>query len=123
MHALLTTKAVSSLAMMAPVGLPAEVGLNHYVLLSALLFAIGFFGVLLRRNTLVVYMCLELMLSASILAAVAFSRFNGTMDGNLLVFFIITVAAAEVAVGLAIVVALFRLRRTVQLEELTSLRD
>ena len=100
----------------------APVGLNHYVLLSALLFALGFFGVLLRRNTLVVYMCLELMLNASTLAAVAFSRFNGTMDGNVFVFFIITVAAAEVAVGLAIIVALFRLRRTVQLEELTVLK-
>jgi NADH-quinone oxidoreductase subunit K len=102
--------------------LTAEVGLNHYVLLSALLFALGFFGVLLRRNTLVVYMCLELMLNASTLAAVAFSRFNGTMDGNIFVFFIITVAAAEVAVGLAIIVALFRLRRTVQLEDLTALK-
>jgi NADH-quinone oxidoreductase subunit K len=102
--------------------LPAEVGLNHYLLLSALLFAIGFFGVLLRRNTLIVYMCLELMLSASTLAAVAFSRYNGTMDGNIFVFFIITVAAAEVAVGLAIIVALFRLRHTVQFEELTALK-
>jgi NADH-quinone oxidoreductase subunit K len=102
--------------------LPSEVGLNHYLLLSALLFAIGFFGVLLRRNTLVVYMCLELMLSASTLAAVAFSHFNGSMDGDIFVFFIITVAAAEVAVGLAIIVALFRLRRTVQLEELSALR-
>ena len=102
--------------------LPAEVGLNHYLLLSALLFAIGFFGVLLRRNTLIVYMCLELMLSASTLAAVAFSRYNGTMDGNIFVFFIITVAAAEVAVGLAIIVALFRLRQTVQFENLTALK-
>jgi NADH-quinone oxidoreductase subunit K len=102
--------------------LPAAVGLNHYLLLSALLFAVGFFGVLLRRNTLVVYMCLELMLSASTLAAVAFSHFNGTMDGNIFVFFIITVAAAEVAVGLAIIVALFRLRHTVQLEELSELK-
>jgi len=100
----------------------SAVGLDHYLLLSALLFAIGFFGVLLRRNTLVVYMCLELMLSASTLAAVAFSRFNGTMDGNIFVFFIITVAAAEVAVGLAIIVALYRLRHTVQLEELTALK-
>jgi NADH-quinone oxidoreductase subunit K len=123
MHSFLTADSFFSLVWAAPGGLPAEVGLNHYLLLSALLFAIGFFGVLLRRNTLVVYMCLELMLSASILATVAFSRFNGTMDGNILVFFIITVAAAEVAVGLAIIVALFRLRHTVQLEELTSLRD
>ena len=107
---------------LAAAALPPAVGLNHYLLLSALLFAVGFFGVLLRRNTLVVYMCLELMLSASTLAAVAFSHFNGTMDGNIFVFFIITVAAAEVAVGLAIIVALFRLRHTVQLEELTALK-
>jgi NADH-quinone oxidoreductase subunit K len=103
--------------------LPAQVGLNHYLLVSALLFALGFFGVLLRRNTLVIYMCLELMLNASALAAVAFSRYHGTIDGLVLVFFIITVAAAEVAVGLAIIVALFRLRHTVQVEELTLLKN
>lgn len=99
------------------------VGLYHYVLLSGLLFALGFFGVLLRKNTLVIYMCLELMLIASTLALVAFSRFNGTMDGNVFVFFILTVAAAEVAVGLAIIVALFRKRQTVQVEELNSLKN
>jgi NADH-quinone oxidoreductase subunit K len=71
----------------------------------------------------VVFMCLELMLVAATLALVAFSRFNGTMDGNVLVFFILTVAAAEVAVGLALIVALFRRRRTVQLDELNSLRN
>jgi len=97
--------------------------LDHYVLISALRFAIGFFGVLLRRNTLVVFMCLELMLLASTLALVAFSRFNGTMDGNVFVFFILTVAAAEVAVGLAIIVALFRKRQTIQLNELNSLKN
>ena len=97
--------------------------LDHYVLISALLFAIGLFGVLLRRNTLVVFMCLELMLLASTLALVAFSRFNGTMDGNVFVFFILTVAAAEVAVGLAIIVALFRKRQTIQLTELNSLKN
>ncbi len=97
-------------------------GLNAYITLSALLFAIGFFGVLLRKNTLVIYMCLELMLVASTLALVAFSRFNGTMDGNVFVFFILTVAAAEVAVGLAIIVALFRRRQTVQVDELDSLK-
>ncbi len=79
------------------------IGIDAFVFLSALLFAIGFFGVLLRKNTLVIYMCLELMLVASTLAFVAFSRFNGTMDGNVFVFFILTVAAAEVAVGLAII--------------------
>lgn len=97
--------------------------LNDYVLISAVLFAIGFLGVLIRRNTLVVFMCLELMLVASTLALVAFSRFNGTMDGNVFVFFILTVAAAEVAVGLAIIVALFRKRHTVQLDELNTLKN
>jgi NADH-quinone oxidoreductase subunit K len=97
--------------------------LNDYVLISAVLFVIGFLGVLIRRNTLVVFMCLELMLVASTLALVAFSRFNGTMDGNVFVFFILTVAAAEVAVGLAIIVALFRKRHTVQLDELNSLKN
>ena len=90
------------------------VGINEYLYLSAVLFAIGFFGVLLRKNTLVIYMCLELMLVASTVALVAFSRFNRTMDGNVFVFFILTVAAAEVAVGLAIIVALFRRRQTIQ---------
>ena len=97
--------------------------LDHYIMLSAVLFAIGFFGVLLRKNTLVIYMCLELMLVAATLALVAFSRFNGTPDGNVFVFFILTVAAAEVAVGLAIIVALFRKRQTIQVEALNQLRD
>jgi NADH-quinone oxidoreductase subunit K len=101
----------------------AVVGLNHYLAVAGLLFVIGFLGVLLRRNTLVIYMSLEVMLNASTLAAVAFSRFNGSMDGNLLVFFIITVAAAEVAVGLAIIVALFRKRHTVQVDELGLLKS
>ena len=96
--------------------------LGAYVMLSAALFAVGFLGVLLRRNTLVIYMCLELMLVASTLALVAFSRFNGTEDGDVFVFFILTVAAAEVAVGLAIIVALFRSRQTVQVDQLDSLK-
>ncbi|HZP60221.1 MAG TPA: NADH-quinone oxidoreductase subunit NuoK [Opitutaceae bacterium] len=98
-------------------------GLNEYIGLSALLFAIGFFGVLLRKNTLVIYMCLELMLVAATLALVAFSRFNGILDGDIFVFFILTVAAAEVAVGLAIIVALYRRRQTVQVDELNSLKN
>ncbi|MEO7415068.1 MAG: NADH-quinone oxidoreductase subunit NuoK [Opitutaceae bacterium] len=98
-------------------------GLNEYVLLSALLFAIGFLGVLVRKNTLVIFMCLELMLVATTLAFVAFSRFNGTMDGNVFVFFILTVAAAEVAVGLAIIVALFRKRQTIEVDELNALKN
>jgi len=96
--------------------------LDSYVMLSAALFAIGFLGVLVRRNTLVIYMCLELMLVAATLALVAFSRFNGTEDGDVFVFFILTVAAAEVAVGLAIIVALFRARQTVQVDQLDSLK-
>ena len=96
--------------------------LEAYVMLSAALFAIGFLGVLVRRNTLVIYMCLELMLVAAALALVAFSRFNGTEDGDVFVFFILTVAAAEVAVGLAIIVALFKTRQTIQVYRLDSLK-
>ncbi|HUR56452.1 MAG TPA: NADH-quinone oxidoreductase subunit NuoK [Opitutaceae bacterium] len=99
------------------------VTLNSYIGLSIVLFAIGLLGVLTRRNTLVIFMCLELMLVASTLALVAFSRFNGTMDGNVFVFFILTVAAAEVAVGLAIIVALFRKRQTIQVDELNALKN
>ena len=97
--------------------------LHAYLVLSAVLFALGFLGVLIRQNTLVIYMGLELMLVASTLALVAFSRFNGTLDGNVFVFFILTVAAAEVAVGLAIIVALFRRRQTVQVEALNQLKN
>ena len=97
------------------------VGLNAFILLAGMLFAIGLLGVLLRKNTLVIYMSLELMLNAVNLALIAFSRFNGTMDGNLFVFFIITVAAAEVAVGLAIIVALFRKRQSVMVDNLNAL--
>jgi NADH-quinone oxidoreductase subunit K len=91
-------------------------------MLSAALFAVGFLGVLVRRNTLVIYMCLELMLVAATLGLVAFSRFNGTEDGDVFVFFILTVAAAEVAVGLAIIVALFRARQTIQVDRLDSMK-
>jgi NADH-quinone oxidoreductase subunit K len=100
-----------------------QASLNGYVLLSAVLFAIGLLGVLLRKNTLVIFMCLELMLVAATLGLVAFSRYNGTMDGNVFVFFILTVAAAEVAVGLAIIVALFRKRQTVQVDQLDALKN
>ena len=97
--------------------------LNAYLLVSALLFVFGFIGVLLRKNTLVIFMCLELMLLASTLALVAFSHFQGTLDGAVFVFFILTIAAAEVAVGLAIIVALFRKRQTIQVDELNSLKN
>jgi NADH-quinone oxidoreductase subunit K len=97
--------------------------LHAYVAISAALFALGFFGVLVRRNTLVIFMSLELMLVAATLALVAFSRYNGTLDGDVFVFFILTVAAAEVAVGLAIIVALFRQRRTIQVDRLDALKN
>ena len=102
--------------------------LNHYLAVSGLLFAIGFAGVLLRRNIIIIFMCLELMLNAANLSLVAFSRYNVGADGlpnynaQVLVFFIITVAAAEVAVGLAIIVALFRARATTHVEDIASLK-
>ena len=102
--------------------------LNHYLLVSGLLFAIGFAGVMLRRNIIIIFMCLELMLNAANLSLVAFSRFNLTSEGlpnynaQVLVFFIITVAAAEVAVGLAIIVALYRARQTTHVEDINSLK-
>jgi len=97
------------------------VGVDAFVVVAGLLFSIGLLGVLLRRNALVIYMSLELMLNAVNLALVAFSRYNGTMDGNIFVFFIITVAAAEVAVGLAIIVALYRRRRSIMVDRLNVL--
>jgi NADH-quinone oxidoreductase subunit K len=98
------------------------VGLEHYLAVSGLLFCIGLFGVIVRRNVLVIYMSLELMLNAANLAFVALSRFTNNLDGQIMVFFIITVAAAEVAVGLALIVALYRRRQTAHVEDLTSLK-
>src|SRR5687767_3628091 len=98
------------------------VGLEHYLTVSALLFSLGLFGVIIRRNVLVIYMCLELMLNAANLAFVAMSRFNNNLDGQVMVFFIITVAAAEVAVGLALIVALYRKRQTAHVEDLASMK-
>lgn len=97
-------------------------GLEHYLIVAGLLFSLGLLGVITRRNLLVIYMSLELMLNAANLALVAFSRFNGHLDGQVMVFFIITVAAAEVAVGLALIVALYRKRQTARVEELSSLK-
>lgn len=98
------------------------IGLNHYLVVSALLFSIGVLGVLLRRNLLVVYMSLELMLNAANLALIAFSRFNARLDGQVFVFFVITVAAAEVAVGLALIVALFRKKQSVETSDFAGMR-
>ena len=101
--------------------------LNHYLLVSGLLFTIGFAGVLLRRNIIIIFMSLELMLNAANLSLVAFSRFNvleglPNFNAQVLTFFIITVAAAEVAVGLAIIVALYRARQTTHVEDINSLK-
>jgi len=105
----------------------AEPTLASYLAVSGLLFTIGLAGVLLRRNIIVIFMCLELMLNAANLSLVAFSRFHlvkGMPDYNaqVFVFFIITVAAAEVAVGLAIIVALYRARQTTHVEDLNTLK-
>jgi NADH-quinone oxidoreductase subunit K len=99
-----------------------HVGLQQYLAVSMILFCLGLLGVILRRNLLVIYMSLELMLNAANLALVSFSRFNDKLDGQVLVFFIITVAAAEVAVGLALIVALFRKRQSAHVEDLTSMK-
>lgn len=103
------------------------VTLSHYLIASGLLFSLGLAGVMLRRNIIIIFMCLEMMLSAANLSLVAFSRY-GLINGHqnysaqVLVFFIIAVAAAEVAVGLAIIVALFRARETTHVEDLDSMK-
>src|SRR2546423_15399167 len=103
------------------------VTLGHYLIVSGMLFTIGFAGVLLRRNIIIIFMSLELMLTAAILSLVAFPRLR-VSDGlpnynaQVFVFFIITVAAAEVAVGLAIIVALYRARQTTHVEDINTLK-
>jgi NADH-quinone oxidoreductase subunit K len=99
-----------------------SVGLEHYLTVSCLMFALGLLGVILRRNLLIIFMSLELMLNAANLALVAFSRFNNKLEGQVMVFFIVTVAAAEVAVGLALIVALYRRRQTAHVEDISSLK-
>ena len=99
-----------------------HVALEHYLTVSALLFCLGLFGAISRRNLLVIYMSLELMLNAANLAFVALSRFTNNINGQVMVFFIITVAAAEVAVGLALIVALYRKRQSAHVEDLTSMK-
>jgi NADH-quinone oxidoreductase subunit K len=94
----------------------------NYVYLSALLFAIGAAGVLIRRNAIVVFMCIELMLNATNLAFVAFSRMNGNLDGQVIAFFVMVVAAAEVVVGLAIIMTIFRSRRSASVDEANLLK-
>ncbi|MCX8107503.1 MAG: NADH-quinone oxidoreductase subunit NuoK [Verrucomicrobiae bacterium] len=97
-------------------------GLSHYLAVSGLLFCIGLLGVVLRRNLLVIYMCVELMLAGANLALVAFSRFKGNLDGQLLALFVMCVAAAEAAVGLALVVMLCRQGLRPAVDEVTKLK-
>ncbi|MFP5518389.1 MAG: NADH-quinone oxidoreductase subunit NuoK [Bdellovibrionia bacterium] len=92
-----------------------EIGLNHYLVLAALLFILGMAGVLLRRNVLVIMMSIELMLNSVNLTLIAFSKFLGLLDGHIMVFFVMTIAAAEAAVGLAIAVAIFKRFREINI--------
>ena len=95
---------------------------DHYILLSAVLFTIGTIGVLVRRNAIVVFLCIELMLNATNLALVTFSRQHGNLDGQIAAFFVMVVAAAEVVVGLAIIVSIYSTRRTTSVDEANLLR-
>ncbi len=98
------------------------IGLNAYIFLSGIIFSIGLIGVTVSRNVLKILLSLELLLAASNLAFVAFSRFNGDYAGQLIVFFVILVAAAEVAVGLAIIVLMYHRFSTIQADELKELK-
>jgi NADH-quinone oxidoreductase subunit K len=95
---------------------------THYLVVACLLFTLGAAGVLIRRNAIVVFMCVELMLNACNLAFVTFSRMNGTLDGQVMAFFVMVVAAAEVVVGLAIIVAIFRTRRSASIDDANLLK-
>ncbi|MEW6511464.1 MAG: NADH-quinone oxidoreductase subunit NuoK [Bacteroidota bacterium] len=99
-----------------------DIPLSYYLILSAVLFAVGVAGVLTRRNAIVVFMCIELMLNSVNLTLIAFSSFLGDINGQALVFFVMAVAAAEAAVGLAIVIALFRNKQTVNIDEINILK-
>jgi len=96
---------------------------TYYVILSAILFTLGAVGVLIRRNAIVIFMSVELMLNAANLAFVAFSQLYGTLNGQVFVFFVVTVAAAEVAVGLALIVAIFRTKHSINVDEISSLKN
>ena len=96
--------------------------INYYLIVSALLFCTGVIGVLVRRNAIVIFMCIELMLNAINLTLVAFSSYLGNVNGQIFVFIVMTVAAAEAAVGLAIVIALFRNKESVNIDEINILK-
>jgi NADH-quinone oxidoreductase subunit K len=102
--------------------LPAVVPMSWYLALSAIVFVIGVVGVLIRRNALIIFMSVELMLNAANLAFVTFARYLDSLDGQVFVFFVMTVAAAEVAIGLAIIVNVFRLKETVYVDEINLLK-
>jgi NADH-quinone oxidoreductase subunit K len=94
----------------------------YYLFLAAMLFSVGTVGVLVRRNSIVVFMCVELMLNAVNLTLVTFSRMHGRLDGQVLAFFVMVVAAAEVVVGLAIIVSIFRTRRSASVDDASLLK-
>lgn len=96
--------------------------INHYLGLSAILFCIGTFGVLTRRNAIVIFMCIELMLNSVNLSFIALSNHLGNMDGQIFVFFVMTVAAAEAAVGLALMIAFYRNRESIEVEDFNLLK-
>jgi len=98
------------------------VPLSGYLALSAIMFSVGTLGVVIKRNPIVVFMCIELMLNATNLALVTFSRINGTLDGQIMAFFVMVVAAAEVVVGLAIIVSVFRTRRSASVDDVNLLK-
>lgn len=96
--------------------------LHHYLILSGILFSIGALGVLIRRNAIVVFMCVEMMLNAVNLTFIAFSRYLGNIDGQIFVFFVMTVAAAEAAVGLALMIAFYKNRESIDVEDINLLK-
>ena len=98
------------------------VPISYYLILAAALFCLGMFGVLIRRNALVVFMCVELMLNAANLTFLAFAKQNGDLVGHVSAFFVIAVAAAEASIGLAIVIAVFRSRGTVNIDEMRTMK-
>jgi NADH-quinone oxidoreductase subunit K len=95
---------------------------TNYIVLSSILFTIGAVGVLIRRNAIVLFMCIELMLNSGNLALVTFSRINGNLDGQIIAFFVMVVAAAEVVVGLAIIMSIFRTRRSASVDDANLLK-
>lgn len=97
--------------------------MNEYITLSLILFTIGAVGVVVRRNAIIVFMCIELMLNATNLAFVTFSRQNGNLDGQLAAFFVMVVAAAEVVIGLSIIVSIYRTRQTISVDDVSMLKS